>query len=189
MDPEQALKITCTTSDCKNPAEPTHCFKPKAGQPGPAGTCRECGADIIDWARVHERNIADVANTFTTLENETFRRHMMHVPVPERVQKLAIRVTRSTLKARLDRAIRKALVAPHSENSWDGIQTPRETSESARIYHFAQHATATCCRTCLEYWHNIPAEDRLTEEQVQYCVGLAWEYIRRRLGQPEGSAT
>jgi hypothetical protein len=182
MTETEKLRITCTSTDCENPDQPTHCFKPKRNQPGPPGSCRECGADHIDWERVYERNMADVANTFTALENETFRLHMMHVEVPEKVQQLALAKGIDTLRERTERAIRSALKKRRSQNAFDGRQTPRETSESARIQHYAQHATATCCRQCLEYWHQIPAEDQLTEAQIQYCIDLAWEYISRRLG-------
>lgn len=180
--PDTPLRMTCTSTDCNNPTDPTHCFKPKRGQPAEVGTCRECGADIVDWPRVHERNLADVANTFSALENETFRRHMLHVGVPERVRELALRRGVDELYARTQRAVRSALGKPRSENPFDGRQTPRETSPSARIQHFAQHATATCCRSCLEYWHGIPADDDMMPEQLHYCVGLAWEYVERQLG-------
>ena len=56
------------------------------------GKCRDCGADVVDWGRVHARNLADVAKTFSALENETWRAHMMHVNVPAKVQNLALRV-------------------------------------------------------------------------------------------------
>ncbi|MDQ3632430.1 MAG: DUF4186 domain-containing protein, partial [Actinomycetota bacterium] len=81
-----------------------------------------------------------------------------------------------------EKAVRSALSKPRSRNAWDGRQTPRETSDSARIQHYAQHATATCCRQCVEYWHAIPADDDLTDEQLRYCVDLAWEYVEQRLG-------
>jgi hypothetical protein len=177
----QPLGITCTSTDCDNPTTPTHCFKPKANQPGPRGTCRECGADLIDWPRVHDRNLADIAATFSALENETFRRHIMHAPIPERVRELALRRGVDELRKRTERAIRSALSKPRSQNAYDGRQTPRETSEGARIQHYAQHATATCCRQCLEYWHDIDAESQLSEADMRYCVELAWEYVRQRL--------
>lgn len=176
------LNITCTSVDCDNPHDPTHCFKPKRGQPGPVGSCRECGAELIDWERVHERNLADLANTFSALENETFRRHMMHAEVPYKVRELALKRGADELRARTERAVRTALSKRRSENPYDGRQTPRETSSSARIQHYAQHATATCCRGCLEYWHAIPAEAEITEEQLRYCIDLTWEYVERRLG-------
>jgi hypothetical protein len=181
-DSQTELKISCTSTDCDNPTRPTHCFKPKRNQIGPPGTCRECGADLVDWARVHERNLSDIAETFSALENETFRRHMFHVPVPQRVHDLALRRGVDELHARTERAVRSALSRPRSQNPYDGRQTPRETSPSARIQHFAQHATATCCRQCVEYWHDIPADDQLTNEQFEYLVALTWEYVERRIG-------
>ena len=188
MTDEEPLRITCTSSDCENPSDPTHCFKPKRGQPGPAGTCRDCGADLVDWSRVHERNLADVAATFSALENETFRRHMMHVDVPDKVRELALKRGVDELHARTARAVRSALHKPRKDNPWDGRQTPREDSPSARIQHFAQHATATCCRQCVEYWHGIPANAHLSEHDMEFCVGLAWAYIERRLGPFDAEA-
>lgn len=184
---EVPLRITCTSTDCTNPTNPSHCFKPKRGQPGDPGSCRECGADLVDWSRVHERNLADVATTFSALENETFRRHMLHVDVPHRVRELALRRGVDVLRERTERAVRSALGKPRSQNSFDGRQTPRETSLSARIQHYAQHATATCCRSCVEYWHGLSADEELTSEQTGYCVGLAWEYVERRLGPFENA--
>jgi hypothetical protein len=35
---------------------------------------------------------------------------------------------------------------------------------------------------CLEYWHNIPAEAELTEDQLNYCAAIAWRFIDERLG-------
>jgi hypothetical protein len=183
------LGITCTSTDCDNQGNPTHCFKPKRDQPGPPGTCRECGADLIDWSRVHERNLADVAATFTALENETFRAHMMHVDVPDRVRALALRRGVEDLHERTRRAVHSALRKARSQNPWDGRQTPRENSRDARIQHFAQHATATCCRGCAAYWHGIDPEAEITDEQLEYLTGLTWEYVCRRLGLDPGGTT
>lgn len=174
------LNITCTSSDCDNPTNPTHCFKPLRGKD--KGKCRDCGTDVVDWGRVHERNLADVANTFSALENETWRAHMMHVDVPAKVQELALRVPPEELRARTVRALRSALRKPKSQQFRDGMQTPRENSSSARIQHYAQHATATCCRQCLDYWHGVDVEAHLTDQDWDYVAALCWEYIDRRIG-------
>src|SRR5919202_2981759 len=55
----------------------------------------------------------------------------------------------------------------------DGKQTPWRNHP----VFVAQHATATCCRTCLEKWHAIPKGRTLTEEEKRYVV----EVIRRWL--------
>jgi hypothetical protein len=50
----------------------------------------------------------------------------------------------------------------------DGKQTPYR----GHPVFVAQHATATCCRTCLERWHQIPKGRELTE----------WIRLRRLAG-------
>lgn len=37
---------------------------------------------------------------------------------------------------------------------------------------FAQHATATCCRGCLEKRHGIPKDRELTASEQQYVVDI-----------------
>lgn len=55
----------------------------------------------------------------------------------------------------------------------DGKQTPWRNHP----VFVAQHATATCCRTCLEKWHAVPKGRAMTEEEKSYAV----EVIRRWL--------
>ena len=54
----------------------------------------------------------------------------------------------------------------------DGKQTPMR----GHPVFIAQHATATCCRGCLQKWHRIPAGVQLTQAQQDYIVDviLAW---------------
>ena len=44
----------------------------------------------------------------------------------------------------------------------------------------AQHATATCCRGCLEKWHKIPKGRVLTEQEQEYVVNVIMEWIKRQ---------
>jgi hypothetical protein len=48
----------------------------------------------------------------------------------------------------------------------DGRQTPMRGHPA----FIAQHATATCCRSCLSKWHAIPAGQPLTEAEQRYVV-------------------
>jgi hypothetical protein len=59
----------------------------------------------------------------------------------------------------------------------DGKQTPYR----GHPVFVAQHATATCCRTCLERWHQIPKGQELTEEQRGYVVEVICRWIEREL--------
>lgn len=62
----------------------------------------------------------------------------------------------------------------------DGKQTPWR----GHPVFVAQHATATCCRGCLQKWHAIPTGSELTREQKRYVRAV----IRRWLAAycPDG---
>jgi len=55
----------------------------------------------------------------------------------------------------------------------DGKQTPMR---SHPIF-IAQHATATCCRGCLQKWHRIPIGRELTGEEKAYVVSVLERWL------------
>ncbi|MDD5020213.1 MAG: DUF4186 domain-containing protein [Candidatus Omnitrophica bacterium] len=57
----------------------------------------------------------------------------------------------------------------------DGKQTPYK----GHPVFIAQHATATCCRGCLEKWHQIPKGKPLDETEQDFIVGLIMAWIER----------
>ena len=59
----------------------------------------------------------------------------------------------------------------------DGKQTPMK----GHPVFIAQHATATCCRGCIEKWHKIPKGKELTPSQQEYIVSVIMEWIRHQL--------
>ena len=59
----------------------------------------------------------------------------------------------------------------------DGKQTPMK----GHPVFIAQHATATCCRSCLYKWHHIPKGRALTKKEVDYIVELIMTWINRRI--------
>ena len=46
----------------------------------------------------------------------------------------------------------------------------------------AQHATATCCRGCLQKWHQIPKGRVLTAEEQQYITEVIGEWLSQQEG-------
>jgi hypothetical protein len=172
-EPLPLLKVTCTSTDCE---KNLHCFlqkKRKAGLPA-FGVCRSCSADLIDWDRVRQRNPVDMDFTFTSLRNELIRYHMWTIPFDAEAERKARMRGRSDLygsvRARLKSSIGRA------PNGFDGRQTPME----GNVLFYAQHATATCCRKCLCYWHGVPNNRSLTEEELNYCEDLIKGYLDRR---------
>ena len=71
--------------------------------------------------------------------------------------------------------IRKRLAQADIPN--DGKQTPMR----GHPVFVAQHATATCCRGCLEKWHHIPKGRELTENEQEYIVNVIMEWISREM--------
>lgn len=67
-------------------------------------------------------------------------------------------------------------VAP-SEPVNDGKQTPMR----GHPVFIAQHATATCCRGCIEKWHKFPQHIELTQSEQEYLVSVIMEWINRQL--------
>jgi hypothetical protein len=55
----------------------------------------------------------------------------------------------------------------------DGKQTPM----SKHPIFVAQHATATCCRGCLEKWHAIPKGRELTEVEARYILDVLRRWL------------
>ena len=41
----------------------------------------------------------------------------------------------------------------------------------------AQHATGTCCRSCLYKWHGIQKDRNLTNNEINYIVNLIMAWI------------
>jgi hypothetical protein len=58
----------------------------------------------------------------------------------------------------------------------DGRQTPMR----GHPIFIAQHATATCCRGCLEEWHRIPRGRELTEEEIEYVVAVLSRWLEKQ---------
>lgn len=167
------LDIHCTSSDCANDL---HCFKQlKKMTPDERGRCRACGADLVDWGRLHRRDLGDAPHTFEALQHELIRHHFFHAEIDE----MAVRHAQRKGRVKLGEAVRdrlKKYLAP-AEPPRDGRQTPM----TGNSIFYAQHATACCCRTCLEYWHAIPKGRKLTQAEFDYCVQLVELYLEKRL--------
>lgn len=148
------------------------------------GRCRDCGADLVDWATLHKRDLDQVSSLFAELPKELIRHHFWHMPVPPELRAKAERYRREVIATRVRKAIHTR-VAPSWNERWDGQQTPMEHGDNAQIYFLGMHATACCCRKCMEYWHGIQREDPLTNEQEAYFAALVWLYVCQRLGWEE----
>jgi hypothetical protein len=60
----------------------------------------------------------------------------------------------------------------------DGRQTPMR----GHPVFVAQHASATCCRSCLEKWHGIPRGHELSGAEQEHVVRAIERWLRQGLG-------
>lgn len=170
----EPLKITCTSTAC---GDELHCFRQarKSAEGRVAGgRCRDCGAQLVDFRRVHMRNLNDLKYTFRSLKYELIRHHFWHLEIDQRAKNYARRKGRAGMRNAAERRIRKS-VGP-AEPAFDG----RQTGTVGNPLFFAQHATASCCRKCIEYWHGVEQGRPLTEDEVQYFTALVNIFIVER---------
>jgi len=168
------LDITCTSTNCENGL---HCFKQTKQMKiaNIKGICRECGADLVDWSRVYKRNPSDVKYTFKALKYEMVRHHYWHVDIDQKAINHARRKGIRGMKEAAEHLVRKKLSS--AVPTFDGRQTPKD----GNALFYAQHATASCCRKCVEYWHDIQYGRPLTETEIAYLSELLMLYVIDRL--------
>lgn len=180
--PIPSIKVTCTSTDCANDG---HCYLQKRKVDGAHvfGPCRSCGAPPpFDIARIRRRDISDVAYTFASMRHEVIRERYWTKPFDEAALKLAAKKGRDGVIRGISGRLRSSI--GRKANGFDGLQTKLE----GNVIFYAQHATATCCRKCLSYWHNIPADRDLRPEETLYCEALVVAYLDERLPTVESVA-
>jgi len=147
----------------------------EAGSGGLGGACRSCGATLVDWSRVYRRDLADATYTFTALKYELIRHHFWHVEIDLKALNHARRKGMVGMRAAAEKKIRGSVGQANPFH--DGWQTPK----SGNVVFYGQHATASCCRKCIEEWHGIPQGRALTDAEVTYLTDLVMLYIKDRL--------
>ena len=181
--PVDPLKLTCTKTDCQHDL---HAFRPnkKIVKEGKEGECLQCHQKLVDFELTRRRDVDAVDNTFEQMKREYVRHWFWTNPLNAVARNRALskgpEATEAEMKKRLGSAIGSA--TPFR----DGFQTPIDDPKN--IVYWAQHATASCCRRCVEYWHGIPRGRALSEEETDYLLQLAMRFIREKLRQSESPA-
>jgi len=181
------LNIECTHAKCDDQLH-SYRQKPKSKKiilqedfwATPAqkkGSCWACGIDLVDWPRVHNKDLSDVIYTFDMLNTELVRYVYWHTPIDQKAINHALRKGKPQLHFAAENRLRRCVAKP--ENYREGHQTPKQ----GNIIFYAQHATACCCRNCMEYWHNIPMGIQLSDPQINYFVELIMLYATAQMPQ------
>lgn len=169
------LDVTCGATKCN---EGFHCYSKKKTSIkkfGEQRACKECGENLVDWKRVHKNDINDVSYIFQELQHEVIRHVFFHTPIEEAALLKALQHGKLKTEERVKNTLKSRI---GKLTAWEGRQTPMGGDE---LINYAQHATATCCRSCLEAWHNIKMDDDLSDAQMEFCVALVMKFIENRL--------
>jgi hypothetical protein len=142
--------------------------------------CRKCNTNAVNWEITKSKNIENVILLINELRKEWWRNYWWEKAIDETAlahandfQKLSINVQKR-IKSSVGRVYEfNGKMQPYR----DGYQTPY----SGNIIYYAQHAMATCCRYCIEYWHGIPAGRKLDDFEIKYLSDITFEYIKTRI--------
>jgi hypothetical protein len=117
---------------------------------------------------VMSRNLNEV---FTALAQSPFRRRFsLRGPELEYLRRKGLPVVMEHAADFIEK--RLAPAAPAN----DGKQTPMRHHP----VFIAQHATATCCRGCLQKWHAIPKGRELEAAEKQYILAVIGTWLERQ---------
>jgi hypothetical protein len=106
----------------------------------------------------------------TKLSHHPFRARF-HIKKSE--EQILLEKGMNTIRIHTINLITKRLAPALPKN--DGKQTPYK----GHPVFVAQHATATCCRSCLQKWHRIPNNRELTSEEIEYIADVIQEWLLR----------
>jgi hypothetical protein len=169
------LNISCGSTKCDSGL---HCFtvhqdaaKKKFGV---TSVCYECGRKLDSWDRLHLNNIKDSKFVFKELQNELIRHVYWHMPINKVDKEKALKKGLVKIK---DEIIKRITTEIGVAKPFRGGYTPYY----GNIIYYGQHATASCCRQCIEHWHGIPVGRAMTKDEIEYLSSLVLEYIEERV--------
>jgi hypothetical protein len=175
----KVLGIVCRRSDCERNL---HCFDTGYTKYD-RGSCRSCGANVIDWAAVRLRGLADVETKFNFFDKEWIRHFFFHVPITPRVEAYA----RKHGCDGLAQVTGNQLEQPKMLRFMPALDYNQTAMLDGTIVHWGRHATASCCRACMRYWHDVPLDHELIREDIEYFKQLVIRYVQCRMPDLERS--
>jgi hypothetical protein len=170
----EPLNFSCSTTDCPNGLHAFNGTRTRSGS-YPKDTCLECGAALIDWGRVRKQDLGDLDFTVEELKKEYIRhQYWCSLEIDETAINKARRKGIEGTRAAAEHRLRKYIC---TGTPFRNGMTPYR----GNIVHYAQHATGTCCRNCMEQWHNIPKDRDATDSEISYLTELIMRYVSEKL--------
>ena len=113
-----------------------------------------------------------MTDPFVRLERSAFRRRFR---LSEELRRYVAERGLAAIRRHAEDFVRDRLAPAHPYN--DGRQTPMK----GHPVFLAQHATATCCRGCLNRWWHVPVGVPLSPIQQRKVVNLIMAWILRQV--------
>jgi hypothetical protein len=173
----EKLEITCGDSKCDAGQHSFRQIKPRNQERPPPSCCTSCGAAPVDWQVVRARDPSRIDEVIRSFKKEHIRAHFWDCQLSDKSKKRPLAMGRSQMKQRVRSRLQKTIGSARAFR--DGTQTP--LLEDGDPIHYAQHATATCCRKCVFCWHGIPEGRDLGERELRYLESLVWRYLDKKL--------
>ena len=129
-------------------------------------------ADEASEGEVSSVMFSDVASLFLRLSQSRFRSSFY---LNQKDRAIIADKGMATIREHARQIIARRLAPAVIPN--DGRQTPMRHGTSPVF--IAQHATACCCRGCLEKWHHIPKGRALTADEQAYVVEVILRWIEK----------
>lgn len=129
-------------------------------------------ADEASEGEVSSVMFSDVASLFLRLSQSRFRSSFY---LNQEDRAIIADKGMATIREHARQIIARRLAPAVIPN--DGRQTPMRHGTSPVF--IAQHATACCCRGCLEKWHHIPKGRALTADEQAYVVEVIMRWIEK----------
>jgi hypothetical protein len=116
-----------------------------------------------DWRCWYNPRMRDLDQLFQALDKSPFRRRFR---LGGREFDYLLSKGMETVLEHAAGFIEQRLAPANTPN--DGRQTPKRNHP----VFIAQHATATCCRGCLQKWHDVQKGRELREDEKRYVLGV-----------------
>ena len=144
--------------------------------------CRNCKSGYVNWDLTRQRNIEKINDVAYELKKEWWRNYWWEMELDELTTSNLKKTNLTKLEIDAYKRIRSSigkvyLFKDKLQPFNDGYQTPYV----GNIIYYGQHAMATCCRSCVEYWHGIPRGRALNDDEVTYLSELTLFYIKAKL--------
>ena len=120
----------------------------------------------------------DVDFTFEALNQEFIRYTFWTIELDPQAVTTLWHKGLPNIEAEVVKRLKESVLPPGRKIFRDSTQTPKDPKQ---IICCSQHATATCCRKCIKYWHDIPYERELTVHEMEYLKSLMMRYITIRI--------